>query len=262
MPKPSNSRERYLERASNLYHDQFRSRGNVANSAVKSGRRYLDEHGIPAQDQGRIVDAYRLGVVVSPLPGDERFAGMLAIPYLTPRGVKAIKFRRLDEGKPKYAAPKNQPVRLYNTLAYFAALAIGPKIGISEGEIDAVVATEILGVPTIGVPGAENWVKYGTVWTPLFKNFQEVLIFKDGDPEQERERNGVKIKVRPGDELADAICESLKTKARVIDCPEREDISSMVAAGRAAEITRQYEENDEEAKELTGDPMVDDPPPF
>jgi hypothetical protein len=203
----------------------------------------LSEHGIKGDDQGRIVDKYRLGVVIDPLNGDERFGGMLSIPYLTPRGVKAVKFRRLDGGKPKMAAPKSQPVRLYNTLACFDA---GQVIGLAEGEVDAIVATEMLGIPTMGIPGAENWVKYGRIWAPLFKNFRQVLVFKDGDAEQKRIRNGQEVMVRPGEELADAIVQSLKQKALVVDCPEPEDVSSMVAAGRAKELSDQWAEDDDD----------------
>lgn len=254
------SREQYLELASKRYHDQFVNRESVSLLAVRSGRKYLSEHGIKGADQFRVAQKYQLGVVLHPLKGDERYAGMLSIPYLSPSGVKAIKFRRLDGGKPKMMAPKNQPVRLFNTLAYFTASSV---IGISEGEVDAIVATEMLGVPTLGVPGADTWNANALVWTPLFKNVREVLIFKDGDPEQTRFRNGFEEKFRPGDELADAISASLKLKARVIDCPVPEDVSSMVAAGRAKELTDQFTEQEEtEETELTGDPYEDDPPPF
>jgi hypothetical protein len=216
---------------------------------VNAGRKYLSEHGIRGIEQGRIVDKYRLGVVINPLKGDERFTGMLSIPYLSPRGVKSIKYRRLGElaGKSKMAAPKNQPLRLYNTLAYFEA---GTVIGLCEGEIDAIVASECLGIPSMGIPGAENWIKYGAVWTPLFKNFQQVLIFEDGDPLQTRIRNGAEVTVRPGEELAEAVSQSLKLKARIVTCPESQDVSSMVAEGRAAELTAQWAED------------TDDEPPY
>lgn len=254
------SRETYLEKASSRYHEQFLDRGNAASSAVNAGRRYLSEHGISERaEQLRIIRKYRLGVVISPLAGDQRFKGMLAIPYLTPFGVKAVKFRRLDGGKPKMAAPDNQPVRIYNTLAQFAA---GPVIGLTEGEIDAIVATEMLGVPSMGIPGAENWIKYGKLWTPLFKNFRQVLVFKDGDPWQTRTRNGQEVPFKPGDELANAIAESLKLKAKIIECPVPEDVSSMVAAGRAEELRKQWAEDESDDEETTGDPYIDDPPPF
>lgn len=243
-----NSRERYLEQASKRYHAQFRDPASVDHSAVKSGRQYLSDHGIRGSKQGLIADKYRLGVVIDPiLPEDKHHAGMLAIPYLTPSGVKAIKFRRLDGGKPKYAAPKSQPVRLFNTPAYFSA---GTVIGLAEGEIDAIVATEVLGIPTMGIPGAENWIAHGKIWTPLFKDFRDVLVFKDGDPEQVRLRNGIEVKFRPGDELANAIVASLKTKVRVIECPEGEDVSSMVAAGRIDELTSQFSEVEQDDYEL------------
>jgi hypothetical protein len=51
--------------------------------------------------------------VVDPIAGHELGEGMLSIPYITPAGVVGIKFRRLDEGTPKYLWPTGQkPPRL------------------------------------------------------------------------------------------------------------------------------------------------------
>ena len=63
------------------------------NAALHGGAiGYLRDHAI---DQA-IAIKYELGFVAEPLPGDERFQGMLSIPYLTPAGVQAIKFRSLN----------------------------------------------------------------------------------------------------------------------------------------------------------------------
>jgi DNA primase len=154
---------------------------------------------------------------------------MLVIPYLTKAGVKAIRFRNLGEGKPKFAQHAGQPARLYNTAAYFKA---DDTIGLAEGEIDAIAATEYLGVPTIGIPGAEMWTAHRAIWAPIFKNFARVLIFRDGD--------------QAGQDLADAVSESLKYRARVISPPSGEDVSSMVAAGREKELTEKIANIDED----------------
>lgn len=209
---------------------------------MNAGRQYLADHGIKGREQIEFVDKYQYGVVIKPLPGDERFTGMLAIPYLTPRGVRAIKFRRLDDGKPKFAQVAGQGVRLYNTQAYFDADEV---IGIAEGEIDAAIATERLGLPTLGIPGAEMWIAHNDIWAHLFKNFQRVLILADGDPEMTITRNSQETKIRPGEEFAKTIVASLKLKARIIQCPEGEDVSSMVAAGRAAELADQFSDDEE-----------------
>lgn len=225
MQKQLSSRERYLMRASNAYHDQFLNAQNQRNSVVVAGKRYLTSHGVDTSTAKTVKD-YKFGVVIEPLAGDERFTGWLAMPYLYPggNGVKAIRFRNLSGNEPKIGQHKGQGARLYNTKAYFADGA--GTIGIAEGEIDAVVATERLGLPTLGIPGAEMWTAHRGIWSPLFKNYQHVLILRDGD--------------KAGNEMADAVSDTLKLRARVIDMPNGEDVSSMVAAGRGEELSKQF----------------------
>ena len=219
-----NSQTRYLELACRTYHDQLAS-VNPANDPY-GVIPYLTSHGISYATAMQ----YRLGLALNPLQGDERFRGMLAFPYLTEAGVKSIKYRRLDQRKPKFAQPTGQRMRLYNTLAYFAA---GDYIGLCEGEPDAIVATESLGIPSIGIPGAEGWQHSHKLWAPAFKDFQIVLMFADGDPMD------AKTEKRPGEELAKDITRSLGYRVKVIECPENEDVCSMVATGRAEQLRSQ-----------------------
>jgi hypothetical protein len=163
-----------------------------------------------------IAGKYQLGFVSRPLPGDERFQGMLAIPYLTPAGARGLKFRSLSAGGGKYAKHSGEKNRLYNAPAYFVA---GNVIGLSEGEMDAIAATEHLGVPTLGVPGVEGWKK---PWRQVFLDFSQVWVFGDGDT--------------PGRDFASEMCEAIGDRARIVQCPDHEDVSSMVAAGRGAEL--------------------------
>lgn len=188
----------------------------------------MTNHGVVTTN-AETVRKYSLGVVIDPLPGDERFKGWLSIPYLTPRGVKGIRFRNLITEEPKIGQHAGSPARLFNTAAYFADSSV---IGISEGEIDAIVATERLGLPTMGIPGARMWAAHKGTWGPLFKNFRQVLILRDGD--------------KDGKDLADAIGETLKLRARTIDMPEGEDVSSMVAKGREEEITKQFGDGEDD----------------
>lgn len=174
--------------------------------------RYLAEHGTDFA----IASKYQLGYVSHPLPGDERFQGMLAIPYLTPAGARGLKFRSLSQGGAKYAKHAGEKNRLYNAPAYFVA---GNVIGLAEGEMDAIAATERLGVPTLGVPGVEGWKK---PWRQVFTDFSEVLIFADGD--------------QPGRDFAAEMSEIIGDRSRIVQCPDNEDVSSMVAAGRQAEL--------------------------
>lgn len=225
-----NSHDRYLAKASKMYHNQFRygERTSAGHLVTNAGKKYLSEHGIGGW---HIVRKYGLGVVIEPMQGDENFTGMLVFPYITPHGVRSMKFRRLDEGKPKNMQHSGQAGRLYNSNAYFDA---GDVIGIAEGEADAIAATECLNIPTVGVPGAEHWVSHRKVWAPIFKNFLKVLVFTDGDPVNPQ------TNLRPGEEMGKAIAESLGWRARIIKCPENQDVSSMVAADRAEELIKQF----------------------
>lgn len=123
------------------------------------------------------VRRYRLGVVDADSPDHPEYAGWLAIPYLTRAGVVSFKFRRLDSGEPKYIGPYE--TRLYNTLAMDQADRDG-MLGIAEGELDALVATEYAGVPTVGIPGVEVYKKHPE-WRELLRGYERVLIFQDDD---------------------------------------------------------------------------------
>ena len=231
-----NRRQRYLELASKRYHEQFLDLQNAGQWAVSAGKEYLTSHGLfdPAHPSAKIVQKYQLGVVVNPMPGDERFEGYLSIPYLTRRGVKALRFRNLKDEGPKIAQAKGQSSRLYNPEALFG---LHLAVGITEGEIDAIAATEGLGMPSVGLPGATQWVAHYRMWSPLFKDFERVYILRDGD--------------KDGKDMAAAIVDTLGFKARVIDMPGGEDVSSMLVQGRGNEITRQFKEDDEDNEWLS-----------
>lgn len=200
----SDSQRRQLERMCNTYREQLpTSRASDPNGVID----YLEGRSI----DWHIAQKYQLGYVAEPIPGDERFAGRLAIPYLANGKCVAINFRSLDGSTPKYLKPHGQKARLYNALAYFAA---EDTIGVSEGELDAVIATERLGVPTLGVPGSTN---YQDTWDHLFRDFNKVVIWQDGD--------------LAGQTFANNIAERVGWRARVVVCDPGEDVSSMVSAG-------------------------------
>lgn len=217
-----NTRKTYLGKASETYAGQLAELKPEGVSGGVIG--YLHSHAVSYQT----AMSYRLGFVRSPLSGDEGFTGSLSIPYLNRGGsVSSIKFRRFSSDGPKYLYHTGQRPRLYNTRAYFMA---DDMIGITEGEIDAIVATEVIGVPSIGIPGAEMWQEHADVWGPVFKDFRTVIMFADGDPPN------AKTGLRPGRELARRVAETLGWRCRVVECPEGEDVSSMAASGRAAEL--------------------------
>jgi hypothetical protein len=160
---------------------------------------------------------------------------MLVFPYLTRNGVRSLKYRRLTEGKPKNLYIKGITHRLYNPAAYHDASGT---IGIAEGEADAIVATEFLDIPTIGIPGVESWKPNRRTWAPIFKNFERVIMFTDGD------EINPDTGLRPGEELGKMIVEALGWRVKLVKCPIGEDVSSMVASGREKELLEKVKKED------------------
>lgn len=162
----SESQKSWLEKVSLRYHESL-------TTEVVS---YLESRGI---DQDAIA-GYRLGYVGDPDPMHEPFRGRLSIPFLTPTGTVYIRFRCLephdckDAAHGKYEGPKNWDTHLYNVQALHEADCF---VAVSEGELDALVATEA-GFPTVGVPGAQNWKPF---YYRLFDDFERVVILGDGD---------------------------------------------------------------------------------
>jgi DNA primase len=208
-----------LAKASALYADQFGK--NARSESLASVRGYLKDHSVTFQ----MAQKYQLGYVADPLPGDERFRGALAIPYLSTKGVTALRFRLFGRAS-KIGQHKGQASRLYNTPAYFAA---GETLGLAEGEIDALVATEVLGIPTLGVPGVENFKDF---WLPGLKDFTSVFIFGDGD--------------QAGRDFSEEMAERIGWRGRIIRLPDGEDISSLAAKGQLGGLRAQMTTDEDE----------------
>jgi DNA primase len=129
---------------------------------------YLGRRGIGAD----LIQEWMLGTC------DDIHAGWLSIPYL--RGydsVAWIKYRRLDDGKPKYLGSGHP--HLFNTAALDTADQTGA-LAVCEGEIDAITATSLFGVPAVGIPGATQWTG-NKHWRHLFTGYQKVWVLADPD---------------------------------------------------------------------------------
>lgn len=166
---------------------------------------YLASRGIPTNTP------FGLGYVAEPLPGHEMYRGCLAIPYLRWsqwRGwsVAAIRYRRLDGGKPKYMTMPGDKPRLYNT---HALTKYSKDMSITEGEIDSVTA-ELAGVPAVGVPGAQMWKPF---FRELFMGYRNVNILADGD--------------EAGMDFAKQVAKTLPN-ARIIPMPDGSDVNDLV----------------------------------
>jgi hypothetical protein len=182
-----------------------------------------------------VIDLYRLGTVAR---GGEHqdYAGLLSIPYVTKlAGVVGFKFRQLhdctkEHGHQKYYTP--YPTRIFNATAFEQGERLG-YIGVAEGEFDAIVATAMCGIPTVGVPGVETWSKH-KAWPLMFQGFERVLVFKDYEADKVlpdgRKRN-------PGNELAEAILRDVHS-AELVGLAHLglKDVSEMFAAHGADPI--------------------------
>lgn len=157
---------------------------------------YLEPRGV----SHAAATGHLLGRVSDPIPGHEKFVGMMSIPYLTPAGTVAIKFRRIDDSEgPKYDSPPGQRARLYNV---GDLLRGGDTVAICEGELSALIFSDAVGVPSVGTPGT-NWMDH---WTRCFADFERVLVIADHDVKDDGSSPGVKhaksvVSKIPGAEL-------------------------------------------------------------
>ena len=148
----------------------------------------------------------RLGVVEEAEIGHETFQGRLSIPYITKTGVVDIRFRSLNPAvEPKYMGMTGAETKMYNVLDIERA---GDYIGICEGEIDTLTLSSLVGIPCVGVPGANSWKKH---YTRLLADFERVFVFADGD--------------QPGKEFATSLARELPVT--IIQLPDGQDVNSM-----------------------------------
>lgn len=163
---------------------------------------YLRSRGITME----VARLARLGVVAEAEIGHEAFTGRLSIPYVTKTGVVDLRFRSLNPAvEPKYMGMTGAETRMYNVLDIERA---GDFIGICEGEIDTLTLSSLVGIPCIGVPGANSWKKH---YTRLLADFERVFVFADGD--------------QPGKEFATSLARELPVT--IIQLPDGQDVNSM-----------------------------------
>lgn len=159
---------------------------------------------------------------------DGEVAGRLTIPYLTPGGVVAIKYRCADishgEHKetscPKYLNESGVGVRLFNAQVL---IRCADTIVVTEGELDAICVQAYTGLPAVAYPGVDTFSKQRH-FRLCFEGVSEVIVVADGD--------------KPGRMAAQKVAESIGMNARVVDLPNGDDASSLIArdgAGRFLE---------------------------
>jgi DNA primase len=147
-----------------------------------------------------------LGVVVNPVSGHEQFRGRLSIPYITPTGVVDIRFRSLGPEEPKYMGLPGAKTGMYNVRGIWEAL---DSIAVCEGEVDALTLHQKVGIPAVGIPGANSWKRH---YTRLLQDFETIYVFADGD--------------QPGRDFAKNVAKELRGVV-TLEMPEGEDVNSM-----------------------------------
>jgi DNA primase len=155
----------------------------------------LAERGISEQVAAR----FQLGTVTEPINGHEMYDGWISIPYITAGGgCVGFKFRRIDDGKPKYGSPTGQKAHLYNVSD---VLLMSPYIVICEGELDAVIASGMLGIPAVGVPGVQSWKPH---FPKLFNGYDTVYVVGDNDIKEDGSNPGADFSKRVANEIVNS----------------------------------------------------------
>ena len=168
-------------------------------------------------------EQFKLGYVVDPAPGHEdRLKNHLSIPYITEAGVVGFKFRRIDDGDPKYMIPTGQKHHLYNVSAIIHAVH---EVLIVEGEIDAISAT-LAGHPAVAVAGVNAWKPH---FSRCFDGIGRVVIATDNDSKEDGSN--------PGQELARRLQDAIPQAVRV-SLPPDSDINSIIVDQGAQALTK------------------------
>ncbi len=178
--------------------------------AGSPGEEYLARRGLLSG-----AERFLLGWVAKPYPGHEdRFIHTVSIPYLTRAGVVGMKFRRIDDSKPKYDQMPGQKQHLYNVQAILDSVT---DVVVTEGEFDAVACT-LAGRPAVGLAGANAW-KPG--WRRVFDGIGKVIVVTDNDVKPDGSN--------PGQELARRVSDALHNAVRV-SLPPGHDVCSTIEA--------------------------------
>jgi hypothetical protein len=157
--------------------------------------RYLEGRGISRE----VAEAFSLGTVTNPHPGHEMYEGWLSIPYVSALGIyQCVKFRRIDDGKPKYGQPVGQKLHVFNVAD---VLADSGYIAICEGELDAIVMSGICGIPAVGIPGVAAWKPF---YTKLFGGFDTVYVIGDNDTKEDGTNPGAEFSRRVASEIVNS----------------------------------------------------------
>lgn len=179
----------------------------------------LLERGISEEVAAR----FQLGTITDPINGHEMYDGWISIPYITALDqCVGFKFRRLDDGKPKYGSPTGQKAHLYNVTDI---LLQSPYIVVCEGELDTVITSGMVGIPAVGVPGVQAWKPH---FSKLFNGYDTVYVVGDNDIKEDGSNPGAEFSKRVASEILNS---------QIVTLPPGMDINDYYLA-HGAEATR------------------------
>jgi DNA primase len=163
---------------------------------------------------------FRLGYVKGDHPGDSDYGDRLAIPYVTPSGVVDIRYRALMGDGPKYLSRPGAKTKLFNVKDLNLESSI---LYVTEGEMDTIIASSICGLPTVGVPGANNWQPHFKL---LMQDYRKVVVLCDGD--------------EAGRQFGRAVCKEVDT-AISVSMPTGMDVNDVYLSGGKDAVLRSVE---------------------
>lgn len=205
----SNSLRTFLEESTESYHLALQT---VDGESVVE---YLKTRGLLWAS----AQYFRLGVVVNPLPGHERYVGKLAIPYVTRSGVVSMRFRQIPEivdglyqpfEGPKYLSVPGDEPRMFNTIDLDRR---EDYVCICEGEFDAITAHQA-GLPAVGIPGVNGWKDF---YSRCFKGYRAVYILSDNDDKGQ------------GQAFSEKVAGQVEN-SRIVCMPKDHDVNSFLVA--------------------------------
>lgn len=127
---------------------------------------------------GEAVKKLRFGFVGDPLESHRPMAGMVSIPFITPTGTVAIRFRRITGEGNKYHQETGSLSPLFNVRDFHRP---EPYIAVCEGEFDGGILSALVDVPSVGLPGVGQWAKNGKIYRRLFQDYDKVFVIMDPD---------------------------------------------------------------------------------
>ena len=170
---------------------------------------YLEGRGISSQT----ADNKWLGTIINNHPGHEGHQGWLSIPYVTLSGtVAGYKFRRLDDGLPKYGSPTGQKTHLYNVTDIDKD---SDTLVVCEGELDTIVCSELLEIPAVGCPGVASWKPH---YVKMLEGYKSILVVGDNDLKDDGSNPGQDFAKRVAGELQNTTIILLPAGMDITDC--------------------------------------------